>query len=39
MKQLCQRHGIPADAGAGIGPAGSRNRAPDENIAVADFFL
>ena len=39
MEQLCQRHGVPAIGGAGVGHAGSRNHAPDENIRVEDFIL
>jgi acetylornithine deacetylase/succinyl-diaminopimelate desuccinylase-like protein len=39
MEQLCQRHGIPAVGGAGVGYAGSRTHAPNENIRVEDFVL
>ncbi len=39
MEQLCQRYGIPAVGGAGVGHASSRNHAPDENIVVDDFIL
>jgi acetylornithine deacetylase/succinyl-diaminopimelate desuccinylase-like protein len=39
MEQLCQRHGLPAVGGAGVGYAGSRTHAPDENIRIDDFIL
>jgi acetylornithine deacetylase/succinyl-diaminopimelate desuccinylase-like protein len=39
MEQLCQRYGIPAIGGAGVGHIGSRTHAPDENIRVDDFIL
>ena len=39
MEQLCQRYGIPAIGGAGVGHMGSRVHAPDENIRVEDFVL
>jgi acetylornithine deacetylase/succinyl-diaminopimelate desuccinylase-like protein len=39
MEQLCQRHGLPAVGGAGVGHAGSRTHAPNENIRVEDFVL
>lgn len=39
MEQLCLRYGVPAVGGAGVGYAGSRNHAPNENIVVEDFFL
>ena len=39
MEQLCQRHGIPAVGGAGVGHAGSRTHAPNENILIDDFVL
>lgn len=39
MEQLCQRYGLPAAGGAGVGYAGSRTHAPDENIRLDDFVL
>jgi acetylornithine deacetylase/succinyl-diaminopimelate desuccinylase-like protein len=39
MEQLCQRYGVPAIGGAGVGHLGSRTHAPDENIRLADFVL
>ena len=39
MEQLCQRYGIPASGGAGVGHSGSRIHAPDENIFLEDFVL
>lgn len=39
MEQLCQRHGLPAVGGAGVGYAGSRTHAPNENIRLEDFVL
>jgi acetylornithine deacetylase/succinyl-diaminopimelate desuccinylase-like protein len=39
MEALCQRYGIPAIGGAGVGYSNSRNHAPDENIRVDDFIL
>ena len=39
MEQLCQRHGLPAVGGAGVGYAGSRTHAPNENIRLEDFIL
>lgn len=39
MEQLCQRHGLPAVGGAGVGYAGSRTHAPNENIRLDDFIL
>ncbi len=39
MEALCQRYGVPALGGAGVGYNNSRNHAPDENIRVEDFFL
>jgi acetylornithine deacetylase/succinyl-diaminopimelate desuccinylase-like protein len=36
MYEMCQRWGIPA-AGAGIGWAGSRNHAPNENVRLEDL--
>jgi acetylornithine deacetylase/succinyl-diaminopimelate desuccinylase-like protein len=38
MEQLCQRHGLPAVGGAGVGYAGSRTHAPNENIKIEDFI-
>ncbi len=39
MEELCQRYGMPVANGAGVGYAGSRVHAPDENIRLADFLL
>jgi acetylornithine deacetylase/succinyl-diaminopimelate desuccinylase-like protein len=39
MEQLCQRYGIPAIGGAGVGYMGSRVHAPDEHIRLDDFVL
>jgi acetylornithine deacetylase/succinyl-diaminopimelate desuccinylase-like protein len=39
MEKLCQRHGMPAVGGAGVGHGGSRTHAPNENIRVEDFVL
>ena len=39
MEQLCQRHGLPAVGGAGVGNAGSRVHAPNENVRLEDFVL
>ncbi len=39
MEQLCQRHGLAAVGGAGIGYSDSRIHAPNENIRVDDFIL
>jgi len=39
MYSLCQRFGIPAIGGAGVGYIGSRTHAPDEHIRLDDFFL
>jgi len=39
MEQLCQRYGMPVVGGAGVGHAGSRVHAPDENIELEDFIL
>ncbi|GIV96596.1 MAG: peptidase M20 [Herpetosiphonaceae bacterium] len=39
MEQLCQRYGVPAIGGAGVGHPGSRVHAPDENIRIEDFIL
>ncbi|MEO6458347.1 MAG: M20/M25/M40 family metallo-hydrolase [Chloroflexia bacterium] len=39
MEQLCQRQGLPAVGGAGVGYAGSRTHAPNENIRLDDFIL
>ncbi len=39
MEALCQRYGVPAIGGAGVGYHNSRNHAPDENIRVEDFIL
>ncbi|HEX6292744.1 MAG TPA: M20/M25/M40 family metallo-hydrolase [Herpetosiphonaceae bacterium] len=39
MEQLCQRYGVPAIGGAGVGYLGSRTHAPDENIRLDDFIL
>ncbi|MFL5735081.1 MAG: M20/M25/M40 family metallo-hydrolase [Chloroflexia bacterium] len=39
MEQLCQRYGLPAVGGAGVGYPGSRTHAPNENIKVDDFVL
>lgn len=39
MEALCQRYGIPAYGGAGVGYHNSRNHAPNENIRVDDFIL
>lgn len=38
MEALCQRHGLPAIGGAGVGHAGSRTHAPNENIHVDEFI-
>lgn len=39
MEQLCQRYGIPAIGGAGVGYIESHTHAPNENIRVDDFIL
>ena len=39
MEVLCQRHGLPAIGGAGVGYAGSRTHSPNENIRIDDFVL
>jgi acetylornithine deacetylase/succinyl-diaminopimelate desuccinylase-like protein len=39
MEALCQRHGVPAVGGAGVGYWGSRTHAPDEHIQLEDFML
>ncbi|HEY0607721.1 MAG TPA: M20/M25/M40 family metallo-hydrolase [Herpetosiphonaceae bacterium] len=39
MEQLCQRYGIPAIGGAGVGYIESRTHAPNENIRLDDFIL
>lgn len=39
MEALCQRHGLPAIGGAGVGYAGSRTHSPNENIRLEDFIL
>jgi acetylornithine deacetylase/succinyl-diaminopimelate desuccinylase-like protein len=39
MEQLCQRYGLPAVGGAGVGHAGSRTHAPNENVRLDDFIL
>jgi acetylornithine deacetylase/succinyl-diaminopimelate desuccinylase-like protein len=39
MEQLCQRYGIPAIGGAGVGHPNARIHAPDENINLTDFIL
>ncbi|MEO5952190.1 MAG: M20/M25/M40 family metallo-hydrolase [Chloroflexia bacterium] len=38
MEALCQRHGLPAIGGAGVGYAGSRTHSPNENIRLDDFI-
>ena len=39
MEQLCQRHGLPAVGGAGVGHSMSRTHSPNENIKLDDFIL
>jgi acetylornithine deacetylase/succinyl-diaminopimelate desuccinylase-like protein len=39
MEALCQRYGIPAIGGAGVGYYNSRIHAPNENIRLDDFML
>ncbi|MDQ3704161.1 MAG: M20/M25/M40 family metallo-hydrolase [Chloroflexota bacterium] len=39
MEQLCQRYGLPAVGGAGVGNANSRVHAPNENVRLEDFVL
>lgn len=39
MEQLCQRYGLPAVGGAGVGNANSRVHAPNENVRLDDFVL
>lgn len=39
IEQLCQRYGVPAIGGAGVGHPLSRIHSPNENIKLADFVL
>lgn len=39
MEQLCQRYGLPAVGGAGVGNSNSRVHAPNENVRLEDFVL
>jgi len=39
MEQLCQRYGVPAVGGAGVGHSLSRVHSPNENIFIEDFVL
>jgi acetylornithine deacetylase/succinyl-diaminopimelate desuccinylase-like protein len=39
MEHLCQRYGVPAVGGAGVGYYNSRNHAPNENIRLEDYLL
>lgn len=39
MESLCQRYGVPAIGGAGIGYSDSRIHSPNENVRLDDFIL
>jgi acetylornithine deacetylase/succinyl-diaminopimelate desuccinylase-like protein len=39
MELLCQRYGVPAVGGAGVGYLGSHVHAEDEHIRIEDFVL